>query len=114
MTETKPGWKTIPSGGRIVEAGNAIHYKTGDWRSERPVVDKKTCIECLQCWVFCPDASILVENEKMAGYDYDHCKGCGICAHVCPVKAIVMIPEDGIGDPEADTWGMKNTSPDTE
>jgi pyruvate ferredoxin oxidoreductase delta subunit len=28
-------------------------------------------------------------------YDYDHCKGCGICYHECPVKgkAIKMIPE---------------------
>ncbi|MFP3216806.1 MAG: 4Fe-4S binding protein, partial [Vulcanisaeta sp.] len=27
--------------------------------------------------------------------DYDHCKGCGICAHECPVKAIKMVPEVG-------------------
>ncbi|MDP8292431.1 MAG: 4Fe-4S binding protein [Candidatus Orphnella occulta] len=26
----------------------------------------------------------------MEGFDYDHCKGCGICASICPVKCIKM------------------------
>ena len=26
-------------------------------------------------------------------YDFDFCKGCGICANECPVKAIEMIVE---------------------
>ncbi|MFP3483271.1 MAG: 4Fe-4S binding protein, partial [Caldivirga sp.] len=25
--------------------------------------------------------------------NYDYCKGCGICANECPVKAIKMVPE---------------------
>jgi pyruvate ferredoxin oxidoreductase delta subunit len=45
------------------------------------------------CWVFCPDSSILVKEEKMVGIDYDHCKGCGICAHECPTGALEMKPE---------------------
>jgi pyruvate ferredoxin oxidoreductase delta subunit len=45
----------------------------------------------MQCWLFCPDSCILVdaENEKMLGFDLDFCKGCGICAAVCPVNAKV-------------------------
>ncbi|MFP3162015.1 MAG: 4Fe-4S binding protein, partial [Acidilobus sp.] len=25
--------------------------------------------------------------------DYEYCKGCGICAEVCPTHAIEMVPE---------------------
>jgi len=28
-----------------------------------------------------------------AGFDYDVCKGCELCAEVCPVEAVEMIPE---------------------
>jgi pyruvate ferredoxin oxidoreductase delta subunit len=31
-----------------------------------------------------------IGGKKRAGVKYDFCKGCGICAEVCPVKAIEM------------------------
>lgn len=88
------GWRDIPLGGLIVEAGNSAEYPTGGWRAFRPIRDVDRCIQCLQCWVFCPDASIVVENQKMTGFDYDHCKGCGICAQICPVTCIEMVEEN--------------------
>ena len=102
------GYKDIPIGGLILEAGNAERYKTGGWRTERPQVDKGKCTNCLQCWLLCPDCCIYLEEGAMAGYDYDHCKGCGICARVCPVKAIKMILET---DPRggADERGRLNS-----
>jgi len=87
------GWKDIPIGGMIVEAGNAVEYLTGGWRAFRPVLDSEKCINCLICWIYCPDTSIFVEEEKMRGFDLDHCKGCGICSSVCPVDAIEMVEE---------------------
>jgi len=89
------GWKDMAAGGIIPQAGNAMEYRTGGWRTFRPVRDDEKCINCLQCWVFCPDDSIPVkdQNLKGLGYDLDHCKGCGICAKVCPVKCIEMKAE---------------------
>jgi len=87
------GWKDIPDAGLIVEAGNAEKYNTGSWRAFRPVRDEKKCTDCLMCWIYCPDSAILVEDKKVKGIDLEHCKGCGICAEECPVKAIKMVPE---------------------
>jgi len=92
MTE-KPGWKRIPTGGLILTAGNAKEYKTGDWRTQRPVINRDLCSNCLTCWINCPDSSILVEDGKFKAFDLDHCKGCAICVTVCPKKAIYMEPE---------------------
>ncbi|MDP8246804.1 MAG: 4Fe-4S binding protein [Candidatus Tritonobacter lacicola] len=90
-----PGYKDIPIGGLIIEAGNAEKYETGSWRSFRPVRDDEKCIHCLICWIFCPDSAIIVEDGKVVGVDLDHCKGCGICARECPkkVQAITMVKE---------------------
>ena len=38
------GWKEIPIGGLIDEAGSAKKYDTGSWRTFKPVVDKTKCI----------------------------------------------------------------------
>ncbi len=87
------GWKDIPDAGIITEPGNARTYNTGSWRSNCPVRDDAKCINCLICWAFCPDSSIIVEDGKVKGIDLEHCKGCGICARECPKDVITMIPE---------------------
>ncbi len=96
MSQKKqPGWKDIPIGGMILEAGNAVEYETGSWRTMRPIRDEEKCIHCLRCWIYCPDSAILVEEGKVVGIDLEHCKGCGICARECPsrVQAITMVLE---------------------
>ena len=70
MSQEKPGWKTIPWGGLILEAGNSENYKTGGWRSFRPVWDKEKCSQCMRCWALCPDGSILVEDGKIVAFDF--------------------------------------------
>jgi pyruvate ferredoxin oxidoreductase delta subunit len=82
----------------IQEPGNSIVFKTGTWRSSEPVLNKDNCIDCLLCWLYCPDIAIFVRDGKMEGFDLDYCKGCGICALECPgkkgVKAIHMRKEE--------------------
>jgi pyruvate ferredoxin oxidoreductase delta subunit len=86
-------WQDVPWGG-VARGGSAQNVETGQWRSIRPIWDKDACISCMLCWVQCPDRSIkLDDNGKVSGIDYFYCKGCGICAQVCPKKAIEMRPE---------------------
>ena len=79
--------------GSRVRGGGAEQFQTGDWRSRTPVVDRETCIDCMTCWIYCPDDCIIVDDNKMVGLKLTHCKGCGICARMCPKHAITMTEE---------------------
>lgn len=73
------------------EAGYLVTKNAG-WRNIRPVIDKKKCVGCLQCYLHCPDGVIYKEDGKVA-IDYDFCKGCGICKKICGIGAIEMEAE---------------------
>ncbi len=92
MAELK-GWRELPCGAIITDMQAVKRNKTGAWRSSRPIWSGEKCRQCLLCWVYCPDSSILVAEGKVTGINYDYCKGCGICAEVCPAKAITMEKE---------------------
>lgn len=51
------------------------------------------CNNCDNCWVYCPDAVI---SREGGGYeiDYSYCKGCQLCAAVCPRNVISIIEEE--------------------
>ena len=52
------------------------------------------CFECDNCYGVCPDNAVrkLGAGQRYA-FDYDYCKGCGICVSECPCGAIKMVPE---------------------
>ena len=52
------------------------------------------CFECDNCYGVCPDNAVIkLGPGKRFQFNYDYCKGCGICAAECPCGAIKMIPE---------------------
>lgn len=87
-------WKDIEIGAIVKEPGSAKKYKTGGWRSLRPIIDKEKCNRCGLCYLYCPEGCIFVDGEGYFAVDLDYCKGCGICAHECPTKAIKMEEEE--------------------
>ena len=94
MTENEINSKTpyqdLTIAGNIYQAGNAKEFKTGDWRSVKPVYYSEKCKQCGLCWPVCPDDAIPVKDGERKDFNYDACKGCGVCAKVCPFKAIEM------------------------
>ncbi len=65
------------------------NIKTGLWRISRPVIDYSKCKQCWwNCSVFCPDSAITINAKGFPVINYDHCKGCLICASECGGKAI--------------------------
>lgn len=90
--EPTASWKDLTPGGVVYDAGNAAEFRTGDWRSDKPIFIKDKCKQCMLCFPVCPDSSIPVnQNGEREDFDYDHCKGCGVCANVCPFGAIEMV-----------------------
>jgi len=87
----KTHWRDMTLGAIVTEAGSTQEaVETGSWRLNKPTINLDECIHCFFCWMYCPDAAILVTDHKISGVDYEHCKGCGICAVECPKKCIDM------------------------
>ncbi|MCG6966454.1 MAG: NAD(P)-binding protein [Chromatiaceae bacterium] len=52
------------------------------------------CFECDTCYGVCPDNAVIkLGPGKGFEFNYDYCKGCGLCAAECPCGAIRMEPE---------------------
>ena len=52
------------------------------------------CFECDNCYGVCPDNAVIkLGPGKRFKFDYDYCKGCGLCAQECPCGAIEMVAE---------------------
>ena len=52
------------------------------------------CFECDNCYGVCPDNAVTkLGPGKRFKFNYDYCKGCGMCVAECPCGAIQMVPE---------------------
>jgi len=53
------------------------------------------CFECDNCYGICPDNAVIkLGPGNRFRFNYDYCKGCGVCAQECPCGAIAMVPEE--------------------
>ena len=53
------------------------------------------CFECDNCYGVCPDNAVIkLGAGKGFQFNYDYCKGCGLCVAECPCGAIKMAPEE--------------------
>jgi 2-oxoacid:acceptor oxidoreductase delta subunit (pyruvate/2-ketoisovalerate family) len=53
------------------------------------------CFECDNCYGVCPDNAVIkLGPGKRFQFNYDYCKGCGLCVSECPCGAIKMVPEE--------------------
>ena len=93
-TEILPSWRELLPGCVVTEAGNAKQYRTGDWKSERPVLNHQKCIKCGICYLFCPEGCIGQNEEGYFEANLYYCKGCGICVRECWTEAIKMVEEE--------------------
>ena len=70
-----------------LDAGNALY-------EARRCLSCGNCFECDNCYGVCPDNAVIkLGPGKGFAFNYDYCKGCGICAQECPCGAIAMSPE---------------------
>lgn len=89
-------WHELVEGGAVVRDG-AEQPRTGGWRTGlKPEVELTKCVNCLLCWLYCPDSAIVLDGAKFVGFDLDYCKGCEICVEMCPTGAIAMVGESDV------------------
>lgn len=54
------------------------------------VVDQERCVACLTCVRSCPFDVPKINEDGVAEIEAAACQGCGICASMCPRKAITL------------------------
>ena len=70
-----------------LDEGNALY-------EARRCLSCGNCFECDNCYGVCPDNAVVkLGPGKGFEFNYDYCKGCGICVSECPCGAIEMVPE---------------------
>ena len=92
MPRLMPSEELRPGG--VVTRVEADRVRTGGWRTGlRPEVELAACVDCLLCWLYCPDSAIVLDGTHFTGFDLEVCKGCELCSVVCPTGAIAMVAE---------------------
>ncbi len=76
------------------EVSGGLDEKTALFEARR-CLSCGNCFECDNCYGVCPDNAVIKLGTGLRfQFNYDYCKGCGICVTECPCGAIKMVPEE--------------------
>jgi NADPH-dependent glutamate synthase beta subunit-like oxidoreductase len=92
---------------RFEKEAESIHMRLKNFREIYPSLDPKDiieesqrcfscglCFQCGNCHMYCPDCAVKVSSSGGGfEFDYDFCKGCGLCSKECPCHYIQMTME---------------------
>jgi pyruvate ferredoxin oxidoreductase gamma subunit len=102
--EPKLGYENAPIGGSIYSVGNMRFKDLSTSRTGMiPLFLLDKCVRCGDCDITCPDYCFVWEKGKdpktgkdgmvLLGIDYQFCKGCLRCTHICKFGALVPAKE---------------------
>ena len=80
-------------------AASTKWWATRTWKNcslpARQCISCGSCIGCDRCYIFCPEIAVRPPEQLGGEYsgDKEYCKGCGVCAAVCPRGVITMDDE---------------------
>ena len=87
-------WSSLTGGCAVVgaqsDAGQTAHILKDLPRNTESKVDPSKCAACLTCVRLCPYGAPRINEDHKAEILEALCQGCGICASVCPGKAIEL------------------------
>ncbi len=100
----KLGYENAPIGGTIYSVGNMRFKDLSTSRTGMiPLFILDKCTRCGECDLTCPDYCFVWEKGKdpktgkdgmvLLGIDYQFCKGCLRCTHICKFGALVPVKE---------------------
>ncbi len=74
----------------LISGWSSEPKKTDYYGLPKAEINPELCIRCDQCRQNCRFDAI--EAEPHHKVDFFACEGCGVCAYVCPVEAITLVP----------------------
>ena len=66
-----------------------VHQGLDNLDEARRCLSCGVCNACDRCVTFCPDGVLSREGDRVV-FDYDYCKGCGVCVSECSRAVIYM------------------------
>jgi NADPH-dependent glutamate synthase beta subunit-like oxidoreductase len=90
----QPVLDTIRRQSTFEEVVGGFDEKTAQFEARR-CLSCGNCFECDNCYGVCPDNAVIkLGPGERYKFNYDYCKGCGLCVAECPCGAIRTVAEE--------------------